>query len=188
MKVIFLALAASALRVHSDPEEDKVLAAVEQAIAAETQSEAADQVADSGSSADPGPDAPQVESAAVVSSEEETAKPQDEVDSIMAKYDNEEKQKDYLKSDAYKAKIKAKEDAKIKEEEDQVQQLEETLGQIESNRDLLGKKKANEHAAEDDDFLQTLFKNYATNGKDGIQIITKDKAYLAAAKCVERFR
>ena len=51
-----------------------------------------------------------------------------------------------------------------------------------------GEKKTNLHAAEDDDFLQNLFKNYATNGKNGIMEITKDKAYVAAAKCVERWR
>jgi len=36
------------------------------------------------------------------------------------------------------------------------------------------------HAAEDDDFLQNLFQKYATDGKNGIKIITKDKAYLCA--------
>ena len=44
------------------------------------------------------------------------------------------------------------------------------------------------HAAEDDDFLQNLFEKYATNGAGGIQVITKANAYLAAGKCVEKWR
>ena len=40
--------------------------------------------------------------------------------------------------------------------------------------------KKNAHAAEDDEILQGLFTKYAINGKDGIKVITKDKAYLAA--------
>lgn len=36
------------------------------------------------------------------------------------------------------------------------------------------------HAAEDDDFLQSLFQKYATNGKNGIKVVTKDKAYICA--------
>ena len=44
------------------------------------------------------------------------------------------------------------------------------------------------HAAEDDEFLQNLLQKYAVNGKDGIQVITKDKAYIAAAVCVKRWR
>ena len=50
----------------------------------------------------------------VSSSEEEgEGKKKDEVDDLMAKYDNEEKHQAYLKSDEYKNKIKAKENAKV---------------------------------------------------------------------------
>ena len=48
--------------------------------------------------------------------------------------------------------------------------------------------KKNAHAAEDDDFLQGLFTQYAINGKGGIKVITKDKAYLAAQKCVAKWK
>ena len=46
---------------------------------------------------------------------EDTApqQPKDEVESLMAKYDNDEANKSYLQSDAYKQKLKAKADAEI---------------------------------------------------------------------------
>ena len=44
----------------------------------------------------------------------------DEVDDLMAKYDNEEKHEQYLKSDEYKRQIQAKKDAAIQKEQDQV--------------------------------------------------------------------
>ena len=46
--------------------------------------------------------------------------------------------------------------------------------------------KKNAHAAEDDEILQGLFTKYAINGKDGIKVITKDKAYLAAQQWVKQ--
>jgi hypothetical protein len=36
------------------------------------------------------------------------------------------------------------------------------------------------HAADDDDFIQGLFQTYSSNGKNGIKIVTKDKAYVCA--------
>ena len=68
--------------------------------------------------------------------------------------------------------------------------LEATLQQVEdakktgkfhelSQRDI--------HAAEDDDFLQSLFAKFATNGKDGIKTISKDNARLAAAQCLQKW-
>ena len=44
------------------------------------------------------------------------------------------------------------------------------------------------HAAEDDDFLQGLFQKYASNGKNGIKVVTKDKAYICAQKYIEKWR
>ena len=49
-----------------------------------------------------------------------------------------------------------------------------------SNREL--------HAADDDDFLQGLFQKYSTDGKNGIKIVTKDKAYLCAQKYIEKWK
>lgn len=46
----------------------------------------------------------------------------------MAKYDNEEKHAAYMKSDAYKKSLKKKDDAEIKKQEDEVKELEATLG------------------------------------------------------------
>ena len=48
------------------------------------------------------------------------------------------------------------------------------------------KKKIN--TAENDDFLNKVLDKYGQDGKKGIRIITKDKAYLAAQKCIEKFR
>ena len=46
----------------------------------------------------------------------------------MDKYDKEEKQTSYLASSEYKSKVKAKENDAIKKEQDQVKELEDTLG------------------------------------------------------------
>jgi hypothetical protein len=43
------------------------------------------------------------------------------------------------------------------------------------------------HAAEDDDFIQSLFQKYATNGEAGVKIVTKDKAYICAQKYIEKW-
>ena len=70
--------------------------------------------------------------------------------------------------------------------------MEDTLGQIEESKKLLGKtKQLSEwelHAADDDDYLQTLFSTYAVNGKDGIKMISKDKAYKAASECIKKWK
>ena len=44
------------------------------------------------------------------------------------------------------------------------------------------------HAAEDDDYLNSLFEKYATTDKKGNQIITKEKAFIAAGKAIEHWR
>ena len=41
--------------------------------------------------------------------------------------------------------------------------------------------KKNAHAAEDDEIIQGLLQKYSSNGKGGIKVISKDKAYLAAS-------
>lgn len=114
----------------------------------------------------------------------------DEVDSLMDKYDKQEANANYLQSDEYKAKQKQKQDAVVAEEQKQVEELESTLSQLENTKELtkgqLTEKKM--HAAEDDDFLQSLLQKYAQNGPSGIQVITKAKAYVAAAECVKRWR
>uniref|UniRef100_A0A7S3CSV2 Uncharacterized protein n=1 Tax=Strombidium rassoulzadegani TaxID=1082188 RepID=A0A7S3CSV2_9SPIT len=119
-------------------------------------------------------------------------KPTDEVDKIMAKYDNDEKTEKWKKSDSYKKQQKAKEDQEIKKQQDEVQQLEDTLNQIESSKKILGKTKQlserDLHAAEDDDFLQGLFNKYSINGKKGIKMIEKDKAFLAAQQCLQKWK
>ena len=43
------------------------------------------------------------------------------------------------------------------------------------------------HAADDDDYLQSLFEKYAKEGKGGVMMITKDKAYIAAGKALEHW-
>ena len=53
---------------------------------------------------------------------------------------------------------------------------------------FVGNKKKNLNAAENDDFLNKVLDKYGQDGKKGIRIITKDKAYLAAQKCIEKFR
>ena len=123
-------------------------------------------------------------------SSDEAPKGGDEIESLMNKYDKEEEKENNLHSDAYKNKIKQKESASIKEEQEKVAELEKTLNQIEDTKGLtkgeLTEKKM--HAAEDDDFLQGLLSKYAQNGQSGIQVITKDQAYLAASQCVKRWR
>ena len=37
-----------------------------------------------------------------------------------------------------------------------------------------------DHAAEDDTYLEGLLTQYAVDGKKGLKMIAKDKAYLAA--------
>ena len=93
-------------RAGGDPEEDKALAAIGAAINAETQDIAASEVADgevtqiedsttAASAAPPPPALP----------EDDGPKPnaaESEVDNLMAKYDNEEKDIAYQKSDKFK--------------------------------------------------------------------------------------
>ena len=88
-----------------DPDEDRALAAIGAAINAETQDIAADSQSEA--------DVSQLENANAATSsapvmlepapaEGEPKPAESEVDSLMAKYDNEEKHDAYLKSDAYK--------------------------------------------------------------------------------------
>jgi|TARA_B110000238_G_C15959690_1_gene366838 hypothetical protein len=57
---------------------------------------------------------------------------------------------------------------------------------------LIGKTKElndrEKNAAQDDDFIQSLFSKYAKEGKGGIMMITKDKAYVAAGKAIEHWK
>ena len=73
-----------------------------------------------------------------------------------------------------------------------MKELEATLGQVEASKQLLGKSKELSdkelHAADDDDFIQSLFSKYAANGKNGIKILTKDKAYICAQKYIEKWK
>lgn len=105
------------IRTHShDPDEDKALAAIGAAISA------AESDIDSGAAPDadstqleqvapPAPPAP--EPAPAAEDPDAPKSPTSEVDNLMAKYDNDEKQAAYVKSDAYKNKIKAKADKEI---------------------------------------------------------------------------
>ena len=110
----------------------------------------------------------------------------------MEKADHEEAQAKWLKSDAYKKQQQKKKDEAIQKQQKEVQELEETLGQVEASKQLIGKSKAmgdrELHAAEDDDYLQSLFEKYAKEGKNGVKMITKDKAYIAAGKAIEHWR
>lgn len=108
----------------------------------------------------------------------------------MDKYDKEEANETFLKSDAYKAQQKKKQDNALAAEQQQVDELEKTLDQIEDTKGLTKGEMTEKtmHATEDDDFLQSLLQKYSTNGANGIQVITKDKAYLASAQCVKRWR
>ena len=36
--------------------------------------------------------------------------------------------------------------------------------------------------------MQGLFQKYSTDGKNGIKIVTKDKAYLCAQKYIEKWK
>ena len=95
-------------RSRGDPEEDRALAAIGAAINAETQDIASSEVADG--------EVTQIENSDTAASatppppglpEDDGPKPnaaESEVDNLMAKYDNEEKDEAYKKSDKFKAK------------------------------------------------------------------------------------
>ena len=116
----------------------------------------------------------------------------DEVEALMDKYDNEEKHEAYLKSDAYKKELKAKKDKEVAKQNDELKELELTLGNLEDSKKLAGRStglsEREQHAAEDDEYLNGLLQQYAVEGKKGLKMIAKDKAYLAASKCVEKWR
>ena len=127
-----------------------------------------------------------------VTEEDEAGNKKSEVEILMEKADHEEAQSKWLKSDAYKKQQQKKKDEQIKSQQKEVQELEDTLGQVEASKQLIGKSKAmgdrELHAAEDDDYLQSLFEKYAKEGKGGVKMITKDKAYIAAGKAIEHWR
>mmetsp|Transcript_6933 Transcript_6933/g.11138 ORF Transcript_6933/g.11138 Transcript_6933/m.11138 type:complete len:118 (+) Transcript_6933:271-624(+) len=110
----------------------------------------------------------------------------------MEKYDHEEAEEKWLKSDGYKKQQKAKKDAEIKKQQAEVSDLEDTLSQIEQSKKMIGKSKElserEKHAADDDDFLQNLLGKYSINGKNGIKLIAKDKAYIAATQCLQKWK
>jgi len=103
------------------------MAALESAINAETQDEAAAEVAtDTSSTAQGSADTGSTELSVVgedTTTQEEEAKPKDELDNLMAKYDHEEADKKYLQSDAYKNKLKKKEEEKLAAEQSEVNEL-----------------------------------------------------------------
>ena len=73
------------------------------------------------------PEGPSPDHSMVDISSDEAPKGGDEIESLMNKYDKEEEKEKYLHSDAYKNKIKQKESASIKEEQEKVAELEKTL-------------------------------------------------------------
>ena len=123
---------------------------------------------------------------------EEPQPKKDEVEDIMDKYDHEEEHAAFIKSDAYRAQIKAKKDKEIDKQSAELKDLELTLGNLEDSKKLAGRTTGlsdrEAHAAEDDEYLQGLLTQYAVDGKKGLKMLTKDKAYLAAGKCVEKWR
>lgn len=92
---------------QKDADEDTAMAALEQAIQAETGVEAESEVTEK--------EAPAAAAAPVIEAElpEEETKKGDDVDSLMEKYDNEEENKKFKKSDKFKQKEKDKEDAEL---------------------------------------------------------------------------
>ena len=85
-----------------------------------------------------------------------------------------------------------KKDKEIDKQNSELKDLELTLGNLEDSKKLAGRSTGlsdrEAHAAEDDEYLQGLLTQYAVDGKKGLKVLTKDKAYLAAGKCVEKWR
>ena len=110
----------------------------------------------------------------------------------MDKYDHEEEQKVYEKSDAFKKKIQDKKDNEIEKQQKEITDLELTLGNLEDSKKLAGRATGlsdrEQHAAEDDEFINTMLEQYQESGKKGAKIITKAKAKIAAGKCIEKWR
>lgn len=178
----------SAMKLHSLQHlrgDDDALSAIDAAIdAAEKTGEP--EAAPEQKEEAPAPTPPPVE----LPQEEQPKK--DEVEELMDKYDNDEKHAAYIKSDAYKAEIKAKKDKEVAKQNDELKDLQLTLGNLEDSKKLAGRStglsEREQHAAEDDEYLQGLLTQYAVEGKKGLKMISKDKAYLAAGKCVEKWR
>lgn len=182
----------SAMKLQSlqhlrDPEEGNELSAIDAAIDAAEKSGEPEQPAEQKEETPaPAPSPPPIE----LPQEEQPKK--DEVEALMDKYDNEEEHAKYIKSDAYKKQLQAKKDKEVAKQNDELKELEQTLGNLEDSKKLAGRStglsEREQHAAEDDEYLNQLLTQYTVEGKKGLKTITKDKAYIAAGKCVEKWR
>ena len=113
----------------------------------------------------------------------------------MNRYDEEEKHEAYVKSPEYAAEQKRVAEKKAQDEENKKDELQDTLAemdlekameQAETHGTSLAQKQLN--AAQNDEYLQNLFKKFAEDGTDGIRVIKKEKALQAAALVVKKFR
>ena len=65
-------------------------------------------------------------------------------------------------------------------------ELQKALEREANQGHQLAQKQLN--AAQNDEYLQNIFKKYAQDGKDGIREITKDKALAAASLVLKKFK
>ena len=185
MKTKFLAIGlllgvSSAVRLHSlQQQRDDELSAIDAAIDAAEKTGEPEAAAPEQKEEKPA-EAPQPE-AAELPQEEQPKK--DEVEELMAKYDNVEVTAKTAGAEAKKKKAaKDKKDKEDKAKNDELAALEQTIGNLNNQQER------EQHFAEDDDFLQGILTQYAVDGPKGQKIVSKDKAYIAAGKCIEKFR
>ena len=108
-------------------EPDKALAAVDEAEAKGTLPDANDGQDDAKPKAVDGPPP-------AVSDTDANGNKKSEVEMLMEKDDHDEAQDKWEHSDAYKKQQKKKQDEKLKKQQDEVSELEETLGQVEASK------------------------------------------------------
>ena len=118
-----------------------------------------------------------------------------ELDSIMNRYDEEEKHAAYLKSPEFAADQAKKKEEQAKIEEQKAAKLQETLDEMELQKALereekqgsqLAQKQLN--AAQNDEYLQNIFKKYGKDGKDGIREISKSDALKVAPQVLKKLK
>ena len=102
---------------------------------------------------------------------DQSAKKMDEVESLMQKYDDEEKHEAYMKSPEYKQELEKKKMKEIENQQKKALELQDTLDQIEMQKQIeksvRGGANLAQHqldAAKNDEFLENLLDK---NSKDG---------------------
>ena len=66
------------------------------------------------------------------------------------------------------------------------ERLEELDAEKAAGIKMVGKRQIN--AAEDDEYLQNLFSQYAQDGDNGIKVVSKVNTYLACTKALEHWK